>query len=275
MKKKLLISFSGGRTSAYMTWWLMNKWPDRTNWDMIVVFANTGKEDEKTLNFVNACDKTWTLNVVWVEALVKHEHRKGTKHTEVDFLTASRSGEPFEQVISKYGIPNQAFPHCTRELKTAPIHSFVKSLGWVGYYTAIGIRVDEFDRMNPDRKKLKYIYPLVENNISLRDVSVFWSNQSFDLGIASYQGNCDLCWKKSSPKIEKILKESPEKMKWWKDMEDKYGTFIPKSRSAEPEALPIRFYRKSKSIIDFINNKQKWEQQDLFEFGCSESCEAF
>ena len=54
-KKRLLISFSGGRTSAFMLWWLFNKWDDRHNWEMVVVFANTGKENKGTLFFVDEC----------------------------------------------------------------------------------------------------------------------------------------------------------------------------------------------------------------------------
>lgn len=275
MKPKILISFSGGRTSAYMTWWLKNEWVKRNEYEMKVVFANTGKEDIKTLEFVNECDIRWGLNVVWVEAKVDYNYRSGTKFTVVDFHSSARNGQPFEDVIKKYGIPNQSFPHCTRELKQHPIHSYIKSIGWMGYYTAIGIRVDEFDRMNPKRKKLKYIYPLVENNISLRDVSIFWSKQEFDLKLKSYQGNCDLCWKKGAPKLQKILLESPNKADWWAEMENKYGRYVPESRSAIPENLPIMFYRGNKSINDFKNKKNKWEQADLFDFGCSESCEPF
>ncbi|MEO7048735.1 MAG: hypothetical protein ABI091_25765 [Ferruginibacter sp.] len=66
MKNKLLVSFSGGRTSAYMTWWLYNRWEDRNDWDMICVFSNTGKEVEGTLEFVEECCKRWDIPINWV-----------------------------------------------------------------------------------------------------------------------------------------------------------------------------------------------------------------
>lgn len=277
MKERLLISFSGGRTSAYMTWWLMNVWPERDKWDMKVVFANTGKEAEETLVFVNECDKRWNLGVIWIEAVICAEFGAGTTAKNVSFETASRNGEPFEAMICKYGIPNASFPHCTRELKTGPIHSYIKSVGWKDYHTAIGIRVDEIDRMNPKRRQLKLIYPLVSQNIALREVSIFWEKQDFDLGLKSYEGNCDMCWKKSVPKLQRLAKERPSRIHWWKEMEKKYGQYVPLSRQHnEKVQLPIKFYRDNRTIEDIINMpKEKYKQTDLFEFGCSESCEPF
>ena len=117
MKKKLLISFSGGRTSAYMTWFMLNQWKDRDLYDKIVVFANTGKEREETLNFVHKCDVEFGFNTVWVEAFVHYKKGKGTTHVVVNFETADRIGDVFEDVIFKYGMPNQNAPHCSRELK--------------------------------------------------------------------------------------------------------------------------------------------------------------
>lgn len=55
MRKKLLVSFSGGLTSAYMTKWILDNLSNQ--YEMIVVYANTGKEREETLQFVNECDK--------------------------------------------------------------------------------------------------------------------------------------------------------------------------------------------------------------------------
>ena len=67
-RTKLLVSFSGGETSAYMSKWLIENKSD--HYEMVFVFANTGEEAEETLQFVDQCDKTWDLNMVWVEALV-------------------------------------------------------------------------------------------------------------------------------------------------------------------------------------------------------------
>ena len=55
-----VISFSGGRTSAYMLWRVLqsnNGLPD----DAIVCFANTGKEHDATLQFVKDCEINWNV----------------------------------------------------------------------------------------------------------------------------------------------------------------------------------------------------------------------
>ena len=61
-----VISFSGGRTSAYMLWRVLqsnNGLPD----EAIVCFANTGKEEEATLKFVNDCSVNWNVPIHWLE----------------------------------------------------------------------------------------------------------------------------------------------------------------------------------------------------------------
>lgn len=120
MKRKLIVSFSGGETSAYMSQWL---WQHKSQeYEMQFVFANTGEEREETLEFIQQCSDYFGFPVTWIEC----EPESKTKYTIVDFFSASRRGEPFEKVIRKYGIPNIALPHCSRELKEVPITAFSK-----------------------------------------------------------------------------------------------------------------------------------------------------
>ncbi|MCJ7824256.1 MAG: phosphoadenosine phosphosulfate reductase family protein, partial [Anaerolineales bacterium] len=70
------MSFSGGRTSGYMCHWLLEN--KANEYEFIFVFANTGLEHEKTLEFVDQCDKALGLNLTWVEAVVNPEVRSGT-----------------------------------------------------------------------------------------------------------------------------------------------------------------------------------------------------
>ena len=188
MKKNLLVSFSGGETSAYLAKWLIDN--KSKEYNMIFVFANTGDEEEETLKFIDLCAKKWNINIVWVEAKVYHNERKGTTHKIVNYQTASRNREPFIEVIKKYGIPNQNFLHCNREMKLQPIKSYVKSIGWKNYETAIGIRNDEVDRINKNRKKLKLIYPLITDKPTTKqEISYWWSKQDFRLKLKSYNTN--------------------------------------------------------------------------------------
>jgi hypothetical protein len=236
MKDNLLVSFSGGETSAYLAKWLLDNKADVYN--MVFVFANTGDEEEETLNFIDLCSKKWGINIVWVEAFVHHNERIASTHKVVNFKTASRNREPFKEVIKKYGIPNQNFLHCNREMKLNPIKSYMKSLGWKDYKTAIGIRADEFDRMNKNRKELGLIYPFISDKPTTKqEVSYWWNKQDFRLKLKSYNTNCRTCWKKSDKVLAQIYKKNPNYFDFNKEMENKYGkdkyTFFRNGRSTE------------------------------------------
>ena len=216
--RNLLVSFSGGETSAYLAKWLLDN--KSNDYNMKFVFANTGDEEEATLEFVEECSIKWNINIVWVESLVYKNKRKASGHKIVEYKTASRNREPFISVIEKYGIPNQNFLHCNRELKLNPIKSYIKSIGWEDYDTAIGIRIDEIDRININRKKLNLIYPLISMKPTTKnEVSNWWSKQDFRLKLNSYRTNCKTCWKKSDKVLAKIYKENPEYFGFNKEME--------------------------------------------------------
>ncbi|MFY8248226.1 MAG: phosphoadenosine phosphosulfate reductase family protein, partial [Gloeomargaritales cyanobacterium] len=81
-KKKLLIAFSGGETSAFMAQWLWRN--KQEEYDMLFAFANTGVENEETLNFAHKCEEEFNINVNWLEAVIDQEKGKGTRHKIVD-----------------------------------------------------------------------------------------------------------------------------------------------------------------------------------------------
>lgn len=57
-----VVSFSGGRTSAYMLSQVMDSNTDLD--DLIITFANTGKEHPATLEFVRECAERWAVPIV-------------------------------------------------------------------------------------------------------------------------------------------------------------------------------------------------------------------
>lgn len=284
MKKKLLISFSGGRTSAYMLWWLINCWDKRDEYEIIVVFANTGVEAEETLVFIQQCEDNFGVKIHWVEAVPVQSKRGkwwGVTHKEVEFITASRHGEPFEEMIKHLGIPTSNAPFCSDQLKRKAIQSYLKSIGWKKYYKALGIRSDEIDRMNPKFKKLRIVYPLIDWNPKTKsEITEWWKQQSFNLEVHEDEGNCKNCWKKDMLRLVRNARRNPSSFEWWQSMTNKYGNINtrPSQQKLKP---PFNFYRGNLSPKDIftlaklpdneVNAMAKREKLD----GCSESCEAF
>jgi hypothetical protein len=292
-KKKLILSFSMGETSALMTQWCLENLKDE--YEMVAVVANTGDEHEESLIFADRCDKYWGWDLVWIEAVTNPKFGIGVKAKVVDFDRASRNGEPFEAMIAKHGIPNESQPHCSRELKQEAIKSYARvQLGWKNYYVAIGIRCDEEHRVDwKSAKKNRWIYPFITHvKADKPRINIIWNKLPFRLPIKSYQGNCKHCWKFSLRKQMTKAVEFPESFDFPKRMEGKYGDYVPAHKIGLINT-PVRFYRGNRSVTDIfeeaklpfdkavdertITNKQyfMWDQELDENFGCTESCEAF
>lgn len=262
MKKKLLISFSGGETSAFMLNWILRHWSNE--YEIQVVFANTGEENEATLLFVKKCAEYFNVNVVWVEAVFHLEHGKGTTHKTVTFETATRSNKLFKEMAEVYGIPNKKYPHCNRELKLQPIKSYLRSINWTKYYTAIGIRNDEVDRVSAKRKEQKLLYPLVTDQpMTKQHINFWWNQQPFRLQLKGYEGNCKTCWKKSDLKLWTIANESPEKFNGFIEVENEFSRHIPPSRNDKGQVITFfRDNRSAKQILAESKTKLKKAKDD-------------
>jgi 3'-phosphoadenosine 5'-phosphosulfate sulfotransferase (PAPS reductase)/FAD synthetase len=225
IKEPTVISFSGGRTSAYMLWKCLEAHNGKLPPEAIVCFANTGKEEEATLKFVNDCAINWNVDIKWIEF---KDDKSG--FCLVDYKTASRNGEPFEALIRKRKfLPNPIARFCTVELKVRAIHKYLKSINIESAINMIGIRSDEQRRLikvknNDYGKQWEKYAPLGLDGTTKQTVSNFWKLQTFDLELpnnngVTMHGNCDLCFLKGGTQVQSLIEENPKRALWWAKME--------------------------------------------------------
>lgn len=269
-KKPLIISFSGGRTSAYMTFEIMSDVELLSQYEPFIVFANTGLEHEKTLEFIHNCEINFGWRVIWLEAVVQPEKGKGTRHKIVNFETAARNGEPFRAMVEKYTLPNVSNRHCTRETKLRVIESWSREwFGTTKIDTAVGIRIDEQRRVSGSQDR-KIIYPLIDRYFATKDdVLEFWATMPFDLEIPDYLGNCVPCFHKSDTKLLKALQDEP---RYFAIVEQ-----IAKDYPLGSHSKPAHFYRYNRDVSHIralLGEVGGVPPQIGLDFGgCSESCE--
>lgn len=223
-----LISFSGGRTSGYMLWHILRRaeldglrfgqlWPD-----VHVLFCNTGKEDDRTLQFVHDCERHWGVKIHWLQYrrqyLPKYrsadvervaakardawgmtfEAANGQKEpgfVEVDYATAARTNDPpskehpFANFVAMSGVPNAVTRMCSTELKVRVMKRWMLSRGYEEWTNVVGIRADEPHRVAKMRiqppERWDNEVPLADAGVTQSDVLAFWRQQPFDLQLTN------------------------------------------------------------------------------------------
>jgi len=286
--KNIFCSVSAGYSSVMMAIMLPKWFPDH---NIINVMANTSKEREESLEFMDKCDKHYNLNLFWVEAEF-HEKGTGVTPSIVTYENLKRNGEIFEQGIKKLGIPNKENKWCNRDMKLEVLRKYADSVfGKDDYSVAVGIRADEMDRIRKDYKENNVFYPLMDRGISTKGRNRFWKDQLIKITIPAYKGNCDMCFAKSNRKLMTILKEEPNKADWWDKMIKTYGSIPIDGKPSYNELMEQNngvqtFYRHYNTIEDLVKMAQQpftkatdeyIYKNDLFDLQdeCGSGCSVF
>lgn len=237
-----LISFSGGRTSAFMLWMILCAHGGQLPEGVYITFANTGLEREETLRFVHECATRWGQRVYWLE-WKDRESAKTPPEDRFDlvgFNSASRNGEPFRALIRrKRYLPNAVSRFCTAELKIDTMKQFMLAQGHENWTNVVGLRADEMRRIVKQQKRneegkerWRSAWPMLKDEITSRDIWRFWLGkninpreldhplpQGFDLGLWPYEGNCSYCFLKGRDVLMFQERERPGTIDPWIEIE--------------------------------------------------------
>lgn len=222
--------------------------------DVVVTFANTGREMPETLDFIRDMSAHWNVNIVWLE--YAHGYKEGAKRRHrwaevVNHNSASRAGEPFDALLdSKRIVPDRSRRFCTEELKVNTIIRYLKSLGWIHWTNVVGFRADESARIenkianetaNPG--VFDSVFPLATDGVQEMDIMQFWKAQPFDLKLDKDGdgGNCDGCFMFSAERIGRMFRKYPDRMAWWPEKEKRWGkkTMRPEQSYAQIRDIAI------------------------------------
>lgn len=227
-----VVSFSGGRSSAFMLRKMLDAYGGALPDSVAVCFANTGLEHAETLEFVRRCGDEWGVHIHWLE----YDPNAAYRTRVVDYQNASRHGEPFAALNGKRSyLPNVVSRFCTVELKIRRIKMFAKhTLGFSRWYSVVGLRADEPRRVERQRRRAAErrdegipAIPMADAGITKADVGRFWSTNAFDLNLPTVDGvtllgNCVGCYLKGKRKLTEIFGQTPQVAEWWIEQEQRF-----------------------------------------------------
>jgi hypothetical protein len=259
---------SGGQTSMLM--WLLvlarremlRSDPRFCDYSFLPSFANTGKEHEGTLRFLEDASQLAGYPIVWVEYrrsahswLIEPKH---ATYEVVDFKSANRTGQPWLDFLDTLKLyrgtvkglgpvsPKPQMRLCTAQMKIKTRTKLAKDRLGDSYDSFVGMRVDEPSRVrglrSADTQLITHRTPLADALIDKEMVLRFFRDQPVRLQIPDWLGNCTQCFLKDIPDIATAMMESDEDTDFWLRLEEEYGTMRPGRWTYREirDTLPIR-----------------------------------
>ncbi|HHR6503175.1 TPA: phosphoadenosine phosphosulfate reductase family protein [Providencia alcalifaciens] len=270
-----VVSFSGGRTSAYLVH-LMEQRRIKEDLDVRYIYMDTGAEHPKTYEFIKNVVSHWDINLTCLRVVVNPELGQGNSYEVIPTSEIKHDLEPWKAIVKKYGLPYPAGAFCTREMKFNPVTKYCKD-NFDEYTTWIGIRVDEQNRLK-QKDGINYLADI--SDFEKDDINHWWSKQPFDLNIPEHLGNCVFCIKKSVNKIALAARDEPILAKQFIDVIN--GDVREVNREQQSSQIMFRGNNSLEGIIALFKNHTRDEIANVvkgsggYKSGsCSESCEAF
>ena len=276
--KRRVVSFSGGRTSAYLCK-IMIEIFGRENVDFI--YMDTGAEHQKTYDFIRNVNREFGLDLVCLRGDFNQPLGKGHQYHIVDIENIKPDLEPYRTMVNKYGTPSAASGWCTSRMKEETHDKYCDdNYGKGNYQTWIGIRADEPKRLGGVGKSDSLRYMSEVTDAEKYDVLKFWSKMPFDLDIDEWLGNCVFCFKKSNLKLAAAQRDEPELYIKWLEMVE-----AAPDRNKRDGRNSMHMYRKQKTLPEVIavfngstgeEIKARIRGSKMIDTNsCSESCEVF
>lgn len=279
-----VVSFSGGRTSAYMVY-LIEQMRKADEWkgNVEYIFMDTGAEHPRTYEFIKKVVESFGIELTCLQG--DFEQPVGVGHSykvvPIESLKHDMINGPFGRLMAKYGVPTVASSWCTSRMKEETHDKYCdEKYGKGNYITWLGIRYDEPKRLRIGKNpNLRYMAEITD--FEKEDILDFWESMPFDLEIDEHLGNCVFCFKKSINKVALAARDEPKLAEHFIE-----AIGMANNRLNEGSEIPKGvMFRNKNSLQSIIAKFELHSREDIHSTirsmkrkeagGCTESCEAF
>lgn len=208
-------------------------------------FQNTGREHQKTLDFLRRLEDALGRQIQWLEfrraAPPGAPPKAFVGFERVTYDTCvKRSNDLFVAMLDAYNDYRDAVAKkrltpwwrnrlCTALLKIAVKEAWIRSQQVESFDDIVGLRADEPERVAriKDRETSTRCYrtPLASANLTETDVMSFWSAQEFDLELSPAESNCTACFLKSEGDVSRALGEEETDADGWIALQEQFPGF--------------------------------------------------